>query len=336
MVRNLSYFLSLIPGLLTISGNYFGGQWVWLNTLFSLVFLPLVEWFVPEDRTSASDDKTAILPDLLLVLHFIFQPLALIALSLSVVEHRIVGWQLLGAALSTGIHSGTSSIVVAHELIHRKSSVWQFMGRVLLWSAGNIAFYVEHLKIHHKWVGTDRDPSSARIGENVYGFFVRSTIGQIRSAWKLEAQRMRSAGKSALSIGNELMVGAIVLAAVLTVAFSLGGLLLISAFLFQWLVANFLYGYTNYIEHYGLTRDVSERVLAHNSWQSDKFTSRFILIDLSRHADHHYYASKPYHTLDSHSESPVLPGGYASALYLALIPPLWFKRVHPLLASRTR
>lgn len=336
MVRNLSYFLSLLPGLLTLYGNYLGGQWVWLNTLFSLVFLPLVEWFVPEDRTNAADEKATFLPDLLLVLHFIFQPAALIALSLSVIDHRIEGWQLLGAALSTGIHSGTSSIVVAHELIHRKSPLWQLMGRMLLWSAGNIAFYVEHLKIHHKWVGTERDPSSARKGETLYGFFVRSTVGQINSAWRLEANRMRAAGKSSFSPGNELVVGVIVLSVILVAAGSLGGLQLVFVFLFQWLVANFLYGYTNYIEHYGLTRDESERVRAHNSWQSDKFTSRFILIDLSRHSDHHYFASKPYHTLDSHSESPVLPGGYASALYLALFPPLWFKHVHPLLTEGTR
>lgn len=102
-------------------------------------------------------------------------------------------------------------------------------------------------------------------------------------------------------------------------------------FLLQSLVANFLLEYTNYIEHYGLSRPENTRVNVELSWQSDKVLSRFVLIDLSRHSDHHFFASKPYHTLRSHEESPVLPAGYASSIYLALIPPLWFKIVDPLI-----
>ena len=110
--------------------------------------------------------------------------------------------------------------------------------------------------------------------------------------------------------------------------YSIGPIAVI-AFAGQSLVANFLLEYTNYIEHYGLSRNENERVTEIHSWQSDKAISRFILIDLSRHSDHHYYASKPYHQLISYEGSPVLPGGYASAIYLALIPPLWFKVMNP-------
>jgi alkane 1-monooxygenase len=68
-----------------------------------------------------------------------------------------------------------------------------------------------------------------------------------------------------------------------------------------------------------------------HSWQSNKFVSRFVLVDLSRHADHHYYASKPFHTLISYEKSPVLPGGYASLILPALIPFWWRKLTHPIL-----
>ena len=56
--------------------------------------------------------------------------------------------------------------------------------------------------------------------------------------------------------------------------------------------------------------------------------ANLLLIDLSRHSDHHFYASKPFNQLASYPESPVLPGGYASMLLPALIPPLWFSLVN--------
>ena len=111
------------------------------------------------------------------------------------------------------------------------------------------------------------------------------------------------------------------------IALILGKIALL-AFALQSLTANFLLEYTNYIEHYGLSRTDKERVNETHSWQTDKVISRFILIDLSRHSDHHFYASKPYHTLLTFEKSPVLPGGYASAIYLALIPPIWFHVIH--------
>jgi alkane 1-monooxygenase len=69
-----------------------------------------------------------------------------------------------------------------------------------------------------------------------------------------------------------------------------------------------------------------------HSWNSDSRVSRYLLVDLSRHADHHFYASKPYHTLQTYDNAPELPGGYAALLVPALIPPLWKALVHPQLA----
>jgi alkane 1-monooxygenase len=111
----------------------------------------------------------------------------------------------------------------------------------------------------------------------------------------------------------------------------LAGPLALAAWFAQCIVANFLLEYVNYIEHYGLERNEKERVSAIHSWQSDQFVSRFVLVDLSRHADHHYLASKPFHTLESYSQSPVLPAGYPTLILPALIPPLWRKLIHPIL-----
>jgi len=299
----------------------------WSNVVFSLVFLPFAELFFPEDKSNAVNDSASV-PDVVLVSHFFIQIISLTVLFSSIYFHRIYGSALIGAALSTGIHSGSSSIVVAHEMIHRKKNLWQWMGKILLFSAGNIYFYVEHLRVHHKWVGTEKDPATARYGESLYRFFLRSTTTQIFQSWKIEVERLRKSGKKSFGINHYTFINIILQIVFISILFSFIGKYAVAVYLLQILIANFLLEYTNYIEHYGLVRNENERANAFHSWQTDKVISRFILIDLSRHSDHHFYASKPYHTLQSYDESPVLPAGYASSIYLALIPPLWFYLIH--------
>lgn len=325
MVRNLGYLWSLLPGIVTISGNLLGGYWVFANIVFTLGILSTIEWFMPENKSNSFSENDFI-PDMILIFHVILQLLCLITLFYSFSNHHLIGISIIGAALSTGIHSGSSSIVVAHEMIHRKSPLFQFLGKFLLFTVGNIYFYIEHLRVHHKWVGTEKDPATARRNESVYYFFVRSMSGQISNAWKLENERLARENKSVVN-NAVLKNGVLLLLLNFVIGFSFGWMGL-AVFLLHILIANFLLEYTNYIEHYGLSRKENERVREDLSWQTDKVISRFFLIDLSRHSDHHYYASKPFHTLQSHESSPKLPGGYASAIYLALIPPLWFKVVN--------
>ena len=325
MLRNLGYLWSLLPGIVTVAGNLMGGNWVFANLLLTLGFLSIIEWFMPENKSNNFSENHFV-PDLILVMNVVFQIACLSSLFYSLGNGKLNGMEIIGAALSTGIHSGSSSIVVAHELIHRKNRVFQFLGKFLLFTVGNIYFYIEHLRVHHKWVGTDKDPATARRNESLYGFFIRSMFGQISNAWKLENSHLRKENKS--FFGNEVFKNSCLLIILLTVIYFVFGIAGVAIYLLHILVANFLLEYTNYIEHYGLTRNENERVQEDLSWQTDKVISRFFLIDLSRHSDHHYYSSKPYHTLLSYNKSPKLPGGYASAIYLALIPPLWFKVVN--------
>ncbi len=326
--RNRKYLWSLVPGIITVLGNSIGSWWVVSNILFSLGLLAILDFFLPEDKSNEFD-KNPLIPDTILIAHVAMQVLSISALLLSVRMERITGSQLVFAAISTGIHTGSSSIIVAHEMIHRKARIWQLLGKFLLFTAGNIYFYVDHLRVHHKWVGTLRDPATARLGESVYVFFIRSVLGQIQSSWMVEKKRLQDLGRSKWNLGNYVLMSTVLLILFGIIIFSGFGKACLMVFIIQCFVANFLLEYTNYIEHYGLTRPENVRVDAGLSWQSDKVLSRFVLIDLSRHSDHHFYASKPYHTLASHENSPVLPGGYASCIYLALIPPLWFRTIDP-------
>ena len=103
-------------------------------------------------------------------------------------------------------------------------------------------------------------------------------------------------------------------------------------------VISFLFLETiNYIEHYGLRRkkigDKYERVQNIHSWNSDHIMGRIILYELTRHSDHHFRASKKYQVLESLEDSPRLPFGYPMSMLLALLPPLWFACMHPVLGK---
>ncbi len=325
--RNPKYFLSLLPGIAVIYGNIIGGWWGLSNLVFSLGILALVEWFTPEDKSNENTSESLI-PDLVLILHVCIQILALSTFFYSIHQNKFSFWQLHWAAVSVGIHSGSSSIVIAHEMIHRKNKIWRWLGKFLLFTAGNVYFFVEHLRVHHKWVGTEKDPASAYYNESLYRFYLRTTYGQFTNALSMESERLKSENRFTYGVRNYVIQNLLLLTTLLFALFHFIGITAFIAFIFQAIVANFLLEYTNYIEHYGLRRNENERVNEKHSWQSDKVISRFFLIDLSRHSDHHYYASKPFHQLNSLPGSPVLPTGYVTSIYLALIPPLWYKVVN--------
>jgi alkane 1-monooxygenase len=211
--------------------------------------------------------------------------------------------------------------------------IWQKLGIWNLITVNYAHFFVEHIRNHHRNVGTSRDPATARFGENVYGFFFRTVPQQYFSAVKIEAQRLKRNNYSGYGIRNFVVRASLAEVIICAALFYFFGRNVLIAYLVQSVIAVFLLEYVNYIEHYGLVRVEGKKVNATHSWQSDLPISRFALIELSRHPDHHLTASKPYHTLESHEESPVLPLGYFGSFYTALIPPLWFRVVNPVLKA---
>jgi len=95
-----------------------------------------------------------------------------------------------------------------------------------------------------------------------------------------------------------------------------------------------LFQLVNYVEHYGLLRRQTapgtyERVQPHHSWNSEHALGRILLYELTRHSDHHYLASRPYHTLRHQPAAPQMPTGYPGMMLLATVPPLWFRVMNP-------
>ena len=91
----------------------------------------------------------------------------------------------------------------------------------------------------------------------------------------------------------------------------------------------------NYVEHYGLVRNLKENgryetLTEFHSWNSNFILGRLLLHQLTLHSDHHLKATKKYQKLVNLSEAPNHPTGYPGMMLLAFIPPLWFFSMDPL------
>jgi alkane 1-monooxygenase len=246
---------------------------------------------------------------------------------------------VVGVAFGAGWIAGAQGITFAHELGHSRSKFDRFLGWVLMTSVWYPHFMVEHYRGHHPRAATFEDPASARRGENVYRFWVRSVAGSFASAWALEAKRLqqmkRGWSQSPLVWAFAVNLG------VASVLVGAGLGVVLAAWLLCSVVAFSLLEVVNYIEHYGLQRQVidgkREPFAEAHAWNANHWFTNALLANLQRHSDHHTRAWKPYAELnDSPPPAPQLPTGYAGCVLLALVPPVWFGLMHPRLDALER
>src|SRR5262249_10235402 len=214
---------------------------------------------------------------------------------------------------------------IAHELIHRNAAIDRVLAWVLLGHVGYMHWAIEHVAGHHRRVATPDDPATARLGESLPAFLVRSFLGGYRSAWGIEVARLQRRGGAARSaLRNRVLWGTL---APLVLAGALGAWLGPRAallYLGQCLIAIALLEIINYVEHYGLERrllrpGVYERVSPLHSWNASHRLTNALLFNLQRHSDHHVWPQRPYHILRHFDESPQLPFGYAAIALLAVL-----------------
>ncbi|PWE50132.1 alkane 1-monooxygenase [Thioclava sp. NG1] len=246
------------------------------------------------------------------------------------------GFEIVALMFGVGVISGTIGIVYAHELLHQKSRLERWLGDLLLATVLYSHFRTEHLLVHHLWVGTPRDAVSARYNEGFHRFFWRVIFECPRSAWKAEKLKLSRAGRPVWHRSNPFWRYGALQVLALVVAALLGGWMGLGLFLLQALFAVWQLELTNYVEHYGLTRQYKgegryEHVLPRHSWNADHTASNWLLINLQRHSDHHYKPDRRFPLLQTYDaeEAPQLPFGYPGMTALAMIPPLWRRRMNP-------
>ena len=239
-----------------------------------------------------------------------------------------------------GILSGTIGINYAHELMHQRPKVERWLADILLASVLYSHFRSEHLLVHHRYVGTPRDPVTARYNEHFWRFFSRVLRESLVSAFKAEQTMLARKGKPWTDLSNPffrywaLQLGFVLL------AFLIGGLWGVFLFTTQAFWAVFQLELVNYVEHYGLTRKhlgdgKYEHVLPRHSWNAAHRASNWLLINLQRHSDHHYKPDRRFPLLQNYSKdhAPQLPYGYPVMTMVALVPRLWRKMMNPRVAA---
>ena len=233
----------------------------------------------------------------------------------------------IGLALSVGALGGIG-INTAHEMGHKKDSLERWLSKITLAQTCYGHFYIEHNRGHHVRVATPEDPASSRFGETFWEFFGRSVIGSLRSAWRLEAQRMRRLDKSPWHLSNDVLNAWLMSVVLWGVLIAVFGPALIPFVIIQAVYGFSLLESVNYLEHYGLLRQQLpngryERCTPAHSWNSDHIVTNLFLYHLQRHSDHHANPTRRYQTLRSMTGAPNLPSGYASLIGLTYFPPLW-------------
>jgi alkane 1-monooxygenase len=234
---------------------------------------------------------------------------------------RFWSFDTLTTLILVGTNSGYSAIVVAHEFIHRPQKHLQLLGRALLCTVNYEHFFTEHIRGHHTRVGTREDPATARFGETYHEFWRRTVPAQFRSAWRLETKRLGDVNMKWYDprLLKSRVVHGIVAELSLTAAIGIVyGWVSLIVFVLQAGTAVRLLEAVNYFEHWGLCRS-DRKVTPIDSWDTDSWFTLYTLVGLSRHADHHAHATRPYQELRYFEESPKLPRGYFGMVVMVVL-----------------
>jgi alkane 1-monooxygenase len=327
------YLIAYAAPLSAILGLYLKGWWSPGAMYVGFLIIPLIEGLFYSEmgiKISSEEKRSPILFNLFLYLNIPLLYFILFYYFYTIQHHPELAWaEHLALMVNVGLIIGTSGINVAHELGHRKERYHHWMSWILLLPALYLHFFIEHNKGHHRNIATALDPATARKGEPIYSFWLRSMRDSYVHAWKLEAERLRGMNRNPIRFNNLMLKFQVA---------TLGYLILIGIlFSFNIMIMAILIGLVgvlflesvNYIEHYGLLRKINADgtpgpIHEGLSWDADQPLGRIFLYELTRHADHHTNATIPYQDLKPKIHSPKLAYGYPASILLALVPAWWF------------
>ena len=340
MFRVLPYCVCFIyPFLILLTAR---GGWFLLSVpIFSNVLVPILDNLLGVNEWNPNSDEEAQLRSnwLYRAILWLWVPVQLWMLLFGlawVIEPGRTVVDLIGMSVAVGLSIGIVGITFAHELSHRPNKLENYLGEALTGMVSYSHVGIEHVQGHHRYVATPEDPVTARFNENFYHFYWRSLIGGYLTSWPLEAQRLRKLGKNPWGPENRMIRYTITHLLIYGFFYWAGGLIGLAYFFLQAYVAMSILQTANYLQHYGLMRkEIApgqfERTRPVHAWSSGHKFTNWLLVNLPRHADHHEVASKPYQVLQNDLErSPQLPYGYGTMIGIAMIPPLWFKMMNPI------
>lgn len=224
--------------------------------------------------------------------------------------------------------SSLSAPTVGHELIHRKSKIHKWMGRVLLSTIFYEHFFVEHIKGHHKNVGLKSDFSTAHLGESFVSFMQRSVPGQFSNALIIEKNRIRKKNKLMRAMTNTVYQGVAMEIALVCVAYFIAGLPGMIIYIIHGVIVYILSQTFNYLLHWGLERKAGDGpTSAHLSWDCNDQNILYTMLSITRHSFHHAHPNKAFHAIKYIDESPKIPQNLVTIFWLILFRNEHFQKI---------
>ncbi|MEJ6477719.1 MAG: alkane 1-monooxygenase [Octadecabacter sp.] len=338
--RALPFWLSLALVPLAWIGAFYGG--------WTVILLPISTWYLfsiidgiagvyQENADLETSEDELFWYKLVTIIWFPVQFVTVFGIlwyvthttHLSVLEQIVLFFGI-------GVISGAVGIVYAHELCHQKPKLERNFGDLLLAMVLYSHFRSEHLLVHHRYVGTPRDPVTARYNEGFHRFFFRVLREQPVSAFRAEKAMLARKNLLWHDRSNPFWKYLALQIMFIALAVIIGGWAGLGLFLTQAFVAIWQLELTNYVELYGLTRKhlvdgKYEHVLARLSCSGSPLASNWLLINLQRHSDHHYKPDRRFPLLQTYdeAEAPQLPYGYPIMTMAAMVPPIWRRVMNP-------
>ena len=243
--------LAFVPILAFAGWN--GGWWIALTPVYGWYVTTLLDFFGGQntDNPDPNDPGDLFWYRAITVLWFPIQTLLVFG-SLAYVSwtDRLDTSETLFFMATVGIASGSIGIVYAHELMHQKPKWERLLGDGLMTMALYGHFRSEHLLVHHRYVGTPRDPVTARYNEGFHRFFPRVLVSSLKSSFAAEAAMLARKGVSKWHQSNPFWKYAAWQTGWLVLAFLIGGWVGVGLFCLQAFVAIWQLELVNYVEHY--------------------------------------------------------------------------------------
>ena len=332
------------PVPLLLAGAFWGGLWPWLalGWIAGGVFVldRMIARAAPDAPEGSEFPAADALSVALALAHFALLFLVVAALA----GATGLGWGArLALLLATGLFFGQVSNANAHELIHRSDKRLFLLGKWVYISLLYGHHTSAHRLVHHRFVATPDDPSTAGLGESYWAFAPRAWLGACVAGYEMERARLArraentTAGSGlrgrlgALNPYLSYGLGAAWFLLLMGLLFGAGGVM---AYLLLCLYAQMQLLLSDYVQHYGLQRrrldgEQFEPVTEAHSWDAPDPVSSLFMLNAPRHSDHHAHPARPYPALrlgDTAAPGrPMLPRSLPAMAALALFPPFWHR-----------
>ncbi|NOQ34669.1 MAG: fatty acid desaturase, partial [Methylococcaceae bacterium] len=284
----------------------------WTIPLWLLI---LIDWLSPKINP---DKPKAIISDVYYdAILYSLAFLQFLIISLLLIYASQLQWDSINAIVTSllnltamrilvGTSSGSSAIIVAHELIHRHQQHQRLLGRLLLYTVCYEHFVIAHIRGHHQSVATPEDIATARLGESFKSYWKRVYIAHFKYAWNSEKKRLQKI-KSPTIFANLVLQGLMIEIMLVILIIAVFGWVAAFIFLYQALAGVRLLETINYFQHWGLEQGKAGNTLA---WVNQSSFTEYALIGLSNHISHHQSAVTSYHKLPYSELGAKMPYGY--------------------------